>query len=57
MSTFFAQDELIICSPWLFSQHFWPDQFIEPADAMEVISTTKGGQKLCFEGQICQDVL
>ena len=31
-----------------------PDQFIQPADAMEVISIIKGGQKLCFEGQIGQ---
>ena len=46
------QDELIISSLWLFSQHFCPGQFIPPADAMEVISTTKGGQKLCFEGHI-----
>ena len=55
--TSWLPDELIICSLWLFSQHFWLDQFIEPAVAMEVISTTKGGQKLRFEGQICQDFL
>ena len=61
MSTFSAQDQskmsfLFAPFGYLVSTSCL-DQFIQPPETMEVISTTKGGQKLCFECQICQDFL
>ena len=56
MSTFFQlkpymtkPHELLFAPYLLFSEHFCPDQVIQPADAMEVIYTIKDRQKLCFE--------